>query len=465
MLGAAVVAALALFWWLRRPQTTRSGAVTALEEPITIPRDRHSISRRNISDNALKVLYRLRSQGYQAYLVGGCVRDLLLGQHPKDFDVTTDATPEQVRRIFRNSRIIGRRFRLVHVTFGREMIEVATFRASHDQVADQQRAQQSAKGRILRDNVFGTVEEDAARRDFTINALYYNIEDFSILDFAHGMRDLEARRVRLLGDPARRYEEDPVRMLRAVRFAAKLDFSIDPASEAPLCDKAPLLRDVPAARLFDEVLKLLMHGQGEQTFDLLLKYRLFDALFPATAKAIEDDADGQLEMLIRLALRNTDTRIRQDKPVSPSFLFACLLWGPLQRCWEDLKEQGIAPVPALQQAAMVVLENQCNHTAIPKRISMPLREIWDLQGRLLRRPGKRCFSLVRQARFRAAYDLMMLREASGEEGLGDINRWWTDFQQANEREQEQLLNQVDRPKRARRRRRPVKRKSGGQDRS
>jgi len=427
--------------------------------PRIIPRPEHPVSRQHFSDAALKVLYRLHNAGFQAFLVGGCIRDALLGHMPKDFDVATDATPEQVKDLFRNSRIIGRRFRIVHVRFGREVIEVTTFRGKPSDDHSDHISQQSDDGLLLRDNVWGSIEEDAIRRDFTINALYYNIADFSIHDFADGVRDIEARTLRLIGDPATRYREDPVRMLRAVRFAAKLNFQLDPATEAPIHEAAPLLLQIPPARLFDEVIKLFMAGQGVVTFQLLRRYGLFAMLFPEA-----DEAMAELpwaERLVELALESTDRRIAEDRPVTPAFLFAALLWAPVQLRQADLEAEGMPPIPALQTAAQHVLSRQLQHISVPKRFSLPMRDIWDLQQRLPLRRGKRVFQTREHPRFRAAYDFLLLREEAGEldPGLGD---WWTAFQQADEHEQRRLLAKVgadpagsgsSQPRKRRRRRR------------
>jgi len=301
-------------------------------QPTIVPRDEHIISRSQISERALTVLYRLKNAGYGAYLVGGGVRDLSLGREPKDFDVATDATPEQVKSLFRNCRLIGRRFRLAHVHWGPDIIEVATFRALHPPGASDNNEDEASgervleDGMILRDNVYGTIEEDALRRDFTINALYYNIGDFSVVDYAGGMADLKAGRIRLIGDPSVRYREDPVRMLRAVRFAAKLGFVIDDETAAPIPRMADALDDIPAARLFDEVLKLLMAGQGVETFESLRQHGLFRYLFPATDTALDDDADAQLLNFLVSALASTDQRVNDGRPVTPAFLFAALIW-------------------------------------------------------------------------------------------------------------------------------------------
>ncbi|MDP0588836.1 MAG: polynucleotide adenylyltransferase PcnB [Candidatus Endonucleobacter bathymodioli] len=406
-------------------------AFKEIEPQFLIPREKHPVSRKNISDNALKVLHRLTNHGYDAYLVGGCIRDLYQGLRPKDFDVATSATPEEARRVFRNSRLIGRRFKLVHILFGRETIEVATFRASHD--ADEpssDRSQHSKSGRILRDNVYGSMQDDAQRRDFTINALYYDIRDFTVTDYYDGVNDIEQKQIRLIGDPLRRYHEDPVRMLRAIRFAAKLHFNISEETAAPIHDLACLLRDIPAARLFDEVLKLLQLGQGVETFKLLREYRLLDHLLPATSECLNAQ-DKYVAELINQGLMSTDNRVKNNMSVTPAFLFATLLWGPMTRLARDIEKQKTPPIPAMQQAATIVLENQSGHTAIPRRFSVAIKDIWDLQIRLVRRQPRVVESLLEHQRFRAAYDFLILREASGEL-LDGAGQWWTDLQESTD---------------------------------
>ncbi len=427
-----------------------------------IPRDSHPVSRKKISDNALKVVNRLNNQGHEAYLVGGCVRDLYLGLNPKDFDVVTSATPEEVRRLFRNSRLIGRRFKLVHILFGREMIEVATFRANHDTQQSSDKSRHSESGRILRDNVYGSIEDDAIRRDFTINALYYDARDFSVVDFCNGIDDINNRILRLIGDPVTRYHEDPVRMLRAIRFSAKLDFDIAPEAEQPIRELGALLKDIPSARLFDEVLKLLQSGEGVKTFHLLREYGLFETLFPATEHCLQKD-DQTAEQLIIQALRSTDKRIAKNRPVTPAFLFAALLWVPMRQLADSFEKEGMPPVPASQQAAMTVLDNQVAHTAIPRRFSIMVREIWDFQGRLERRQPRVIESLLEHARFRAAYDFLLLREQAGEQ-LDNVGAWWTDIQETNDHERQLMIRDIRNPrpgrksgnsnKRRRRRRKP-----------
>jgi poly(A) polymerase len=420
-------------WPLRRlPHPRRT--------PEILTSRQHSLHRDDLSRHAVSVVERLQQAGYQAYVVGGCVRDLLLELEPKDYDVATSATPEQVRAEFRNARVIGRRFKLVHVHFGREIIEVATFRANHPEEDEDEASHLAARnesGRILRDNVYGTLEDDAQRRDFTINALYYDPTTERILDHTHGVHDIRNRLIRLIGDPEQRYQEDPVRMLRAVRFAAKLDFEIEQHSAEPIVDLADLLDDVPAARLFDEIIKLFLSGKAERTFELLLEHDLFAPLFPASAEALEDNPE-YAGTLIRNALVNTDLRIAQGKPVTPAFLFAALLWPALPARVEANQARGLPPIPAMQEAAHDLIWEQCQRTAIPKRFSMPMREIWDMQERLPRRQGRRADQLLDNPRFRAGYDFLLLRESAGEQtgGLGD---WWTDYQEANESERRNMI--------------------------
>ncbi|MEW8431587.1 MAG: polynucleotide adenylyltransferase PcnB, partial [gamma proteobacterium symbiont of Ctena orbiculata] len=325
-------------------------------------RDGHTISRANISRNAIRVLTRLNSTGHEAYLVGGGVRDLLLGREPKDFDVATSALPEEVKSVFRNCRLIGRRFRLAHVFFGREIIEVATFRSNKHATEEGERHVEN--GMILRDNVYGTLEEDAQRRDFTINALYYNVSDFTVIDFADGMSDLRNGVIRLLGDVESRFREDPVRLLRAVRFAAKLGFIIEPETESPMQRLAPLLGEVPSARLYEEVLKLFLGGSALETFEKLRHYGLFGQLFPATEEALShEDHDFPITFVNR-GLANTDARLQQDKSVTPAFLFAVLLWEPVRLGYEALLKQDEQPIEALQSAASDVLSGQSRHISI-----------------------------------------------------------------------------------------------------
>lgn len=427
---------------------------TSPREPVIIPRNEHVISRANISDNALKVLYRLHNGGYSAYLVGGGVRDLSLGREPKDFDIATDATPEDVKALFRNCRLIGRRFRLAHVHFGREIIEVATFRALHDAAGEPERDNAERvidNGLVLRDNVFGTLEEDALRRDFTVNALYYNIADFSVVDYTGGMADLERGRLRLIGEPEQRYREDPVRMLRAVRFAVKLGFRIDEQTAAPIRVLGGLLSGIPAARLFEEVLKLFLGGQAVESFEMLRHHGLFAALFPAADVALEQDHLDAGAAFLVAALANTDRRIAEDRPVTPAFLFAALLWPALQRRQRELESMEGNPAEALQEASAEVLEGQLRTVMLPKRFSIPMREIWNLQPRFERGGQRRAQRLASHPRFRAAYDFLLLRAQAGEVDTG-LADWWTAFQEDNP-VAPTVADTATRPRRRRRRRR------------
>ncbi len=398
-------------------------------------RSEHCISRAQISGNALKVLQRLKNADFEAYLVGGCVRDLLLGREPKDFDVATNASPEQVKQIFRNCRIIGRRFRLAHVFFGQEIIEVATFRGSETESSDQQVVHED--GRLLRDNVFGTLEEDVWRRDFTVNALYYNIRDFSVVDYTGGMQDHANAVLRLLGDPQVRYREDPVRMLRAVRFAVKLGFTLHPDTEQPIHEQADLLKSIPAARLYDEVLKLFLAGYGVQTFEMLRHYGLFGILFPATDKCLEtEDHDFPRLFLIR-ALENSDKRYADGKSVTPYFLLAALMWEPLQLAAQKRIAHGENETIAYQNAANEVLNKQIKITALPRHITQSMRDVWFMQNKFSRTVGVRPYRLLEQPKFRAAYDFLQLRAETGgaDQALVD---WWTRFQVADEVERNKM---------------------------
>jgi poly(A) polymerase len=374
----------------------------------------------------VKVLYRLHNAGFQAFLVGGGVRDLLLGRQPKDYDVATDAHPDQVRDLFGNSRLIGRRFKLAHVRFGREIIEVVTFRASADIEHDDR--QHSASGRILRDNAYGAIEDDIWRRDFTVNALYYNIADFSVWDFTSGMADVESRTLRLIGDPETRYREDPVRMLRAVRLAAKLDFTIAAETAEPIRDLSGLLRDVPAARLFEETLKLFQSGHAVRSLELLREFDLLAHLFPKSAAALANDPDGQALSFMRQGLLNTDQRVNDDQSVTPLFLYAILLWQPIRRLAEQLQStEDVTEAEALLTAATVIVDEQQQFTSLPRRFSAPMKDILVMQRRFNNKQGARAQRLLEHKRFRAAYDFLLLRASCGEADPG-LAAWWTEFQ-------------------------------------
>jgi poly(A) polymerase len=430
-----------MFSWLKNPwKKSADNPAMRGDQPTSaqiIPRSEHGISRSNISEYALKVLYRLSQAGYEAYLVGGGVRDLLLGREPKDFDVATDASPEEVRRLFRNCRIIGRRFRLAHVHFGREIIEVATFRGLADESEDNDKSV-SANGIVLRDNVYGTLEEDAWRRDFTVNALYYNIRDFSVVDYTGGMADLKAGRMRMIGDPSQRFREDPVRMLRAVRFAAKLGFRIDRQSESAIRELGYLLEEAASARLFDECLKLLLAGSGVGTYELLRHYRLFGHLFPETELALAEEENHFPHTLLLHALESTDTRIAGGQPVTPAFLFAALLWEPVRREAALLERRKIPSIEAMQLAGDAVVARQVRRVGVPKRFSLQSREIWEWQERLANNGGGRAFRLLEQKRFRAAYDFLLLRAKSGEP-VQELADWWSRFQDADEAQRQTMI--------------------------
>lgn len=420
--------------------------------PSIIPRAAHNVSRDDISDSALKVLYRLHKSGYQAFLVGGCVRDILLGLHPKDFDVATNATPDEVHALFRNCRLIGRRFRLAHVRFGREVVEVATFRAAADK-ADDDHARDD-QGRIVRDNVYGTIDQDVWRRDFTCNALYYNIADFSIWDYTGGVEDVRQRRLVLIGDPDERMREDPVRMLRAVRFAAKLGFAIDKTVERAIAKDLPMLANVPAARLFDEFLKLFETGFASATFELLRKYHLFGELFPATEEEIRQD-QGFLEF-VSAALTNTDRRVEADKSVNPMFLLGVFLWAAVNRLAAEYRaREKMSESQSISLASYELVAAQQRRVSIPRRHTIPMREMLALQPRFQHTSGKRAMKLLDHRRFRAAYDFMLLLAEVGQFDA-DTAGFWTRVQSesAEQRARSFQASSKSRGQRRRRRRRP-----------
>jgi poly(A) polymerase len=436
-------------------------------------RQEHGISRKDISENALKVLYRLNNGGYDAYLVGGGVRDLLLHKQPKDFDIATNATPEEIKSLFRNCRLIGRRFRLAHILFGRDVIEVATFRGHHsdapvkveikdkaDAKGKQQISSKSQEGMLLRDNVYGTIDEDAERRDFTINAMYYSAKDFTVTDYANGVEDLNNRIVRLMGDPETRYREDPVRMLRAVRFAAKLDMTIEEKTAAPIEELAPLLRDIPSARLFEESLKLLQAGQGLATYKLLRQYNLFQQLFPILADHFTEDHSSQTEQMIEHILAATDKRIAEDKRVNPAFIYAAMLWYPLTTRAEEISfASGLAFYDAFMVAANDILDEQVRSIAIPRRHTTTVRDIWQQQIRFSRRSGKRAFKMMEHPKFRAAYDFMEMRSHFEGDDIVELTSWWNEFQNADRPLRGKMVQEInDDGGRRPRRRRPQRRK-------
>jgi len=410
--------------------------------PKTYGRDKHGIARASISHGALKVCDILRAHNHAAYIVGGAVRDLLLGVVPKDYDVATDAHPEEIHRLFRRSHLIGRRFKLVHVLFGQETVEVSTFRAGEGGEAD-------AHGRLLRDNVYGTRVQDAARRDFTANALYYDPHDETVLDYHGGFADVRKKTMRIIGDPGLRFREDPVRMLRAVRFAAKLGFSIDQKTRAPIRELADLLENVPSARLFEEMLKLLLSGHSAACLAQLRKEGLHHGLLPLLDVVVEQPVG---ERFLRLSLEQTDTRIRSGKSVSPAFLFAALLWHEVLAAWKTIQEKETRSIPALYLAMDQVLDAQTDKLSIPRRLTATMKEIWALQPRLEQRSGKRALVLLTHPRFRAGYDFMLLRADSGEVAM-ELANWWTRFQDAETEERNAMLIPDSAPKKKRPRRR------------
>jgi poly(A) polymerase len=429
--------------------------------PATTPRDtgptilgpqQHRIDPALVSGNALKVTQTLQENGFKAFVVGGAVRDLLLGVPPKDFDIATDATPEQIRRLFRRAFIIGRRFQIVHVMFGADLLEVTTFRGPSTE-----QAPKDAHGRVLRDNTFGSQKEDAVRRDFTINAMYYNPATQEVLDYHGGMKDIEQKTLRIIGQPEARYREDPVRMLRLVRFAAKLQFSIDPASAAPITVMAPLINNVPAARVFDEMLKLLTSGHALACLQQLRKEGLHHGLLPLLDVVLEQPLGARF---VTLALANTDERIRQGKGVSPGFLFASLLWHQVLEKWRAYEAAGELTIPALHLAADEVLDSQSEKLALQRKIGADMREIWAMQPRFERRNGKNPYKLMEHLRFRASYDFMQLRCASGEidEELGV---WWKDFIDADPTAREVQISTAARTEGKSRPRRGRRRRAGG----
>jgi len=446
----------------------RRGKQADATTPVVVQAAEHGIDPALISRNAVRVTDTLQQAGYRAFIVGGAVRDLLLNVAPKDFDVATDATPEEVQRLFRRARLIGRRFQIVHVQFGQDLIEVSTFRALVDSpreaapsdTANETRRQRrdeldrkthavDSAGRVLRDNVWGEQHEDATRRDFTINAMYYDPATQTVHDYHNGMADIRARLLRMIGDPATRYREDPVRMLRVVRFAAKLDFDIEASTRSPINELADLINNVPAARLFDEMLKLLLSGHALACLQRLRSEGLHHGLLPLLDVALEQPHG---EKFISLALTSTDERVRAGKPVSPGFLFASLLWQQVQENWQKNVSGGEVPIPALHRAMDDVLDTQTGKLAIQKRFVADMKEIWSMQPRLEKRSGRSALKLLEHQRFRAGYDFMVLRCESGELDTA-VSEWWTEFIDADPDAREVLLSQSSREGTPRRRRR------------
>ncbi len=423
---------------LRRVFRRETSADTGL---ATLPVDRHGIRREHVSPAARKTCEGLQQAGYRAFVVGGAVRDLIAGIEPKDYDVATNATPDQVRATFRRSRIIGRRFQIVHVLFGNDTIEVSTFRAAHTE-----ETLKDEHGRVLRDNVWGGIEEDAARRDFTVNALYYDPSSEIVLDYHHGVADLQQKTLRMIGDPRTRYREDPVRMLRAVRLSAKLGLALDPAVSAPIREMADLMENVPAARLFDEMLKLLFSGHAVECLKRLRDEGLHHGLLPLLDVILEQPMG---EKFVMLALASTDDRVRQGKGTSPGFLFATLLWHEVLANWEARKRNREVSIPALYDAMDEVLATQAEKLAITRRIAGDIKDIWALQPRFEKRAGRFPWRLLEQPRFRAGYDFLLLRAESGEVDA-ELGEWWTEFQDADSERREAMLIADNGPKKKRR---------------
>jgi len=420
--GSGIIPALCL-WSLELFSVfkkKRSPSVDVFKDVIS--QEYHGINHRDLSHGSLRVIEILQQAGYEAYLVGGGIRDLLLRKHPKDFDVATSAKPAEVQKLFRKSRIIGRRFQIVHVRMGPEIIEVTTFRGS----AENSHLQQAnASGMLVRDNVFGTVEDDAVRRDFTMNALYYDPSNHEVLDFVGGYDDLEDGVIRIIGNPETRYREDPVRMLRVIRFAAKLSFDIEPRTKETIRECAPLLQEIPAARLFDEFLKLFMAGHGNPTFHMLLVHNLLSALCPSAAEAITKDPS--FKGMVSMAMANTDQRVKDGRPVTPAFLLAALLWPAVKTRASQLSLEDMPPSQAINSAGQQVTAETCQSMSIPKRFSIPMREIWELQVKLERQQKRRLKDTLSGRRFRAAYDLLLLRAQAGH-GVDAAVSFWTEQQ-------------------------------------
>jgi len=421
-------------------------------EPHLIPRERHGLGRDAISPGSRKVCEMLQSHGHSAYVVGGAVRDLLLGLRPKDFDVATDADPEDVHRLFRRSRLIGRRFKLVHVMFGEETVEVSTFRSRTAAETDEH-------GRVLRDNIYGTREDDSLRRDFTVNALYYDPATETILDYHNGLRDMRNKSVRIIGDARARYREDPVRMLRAARFAAKLGFTIDERTRKPIREMASLLENVPASRVYEEMHKLLLSGHASTSLRQLRSEGLHHGLLPLLDVIFEQPMG---ERFVQLSLEQTDARVRSGKPVSPAFLFAALLWHEVLSAWKKLERQGQQRIPALFRAMDTVLDIQTGKLAIPRRFTAVMKEIWAMQPRLEQRNGRRPFGVLANDKFRAGFDFLVLRAQSGE-APDELAQWWERFQRVSETERQAMLLEPQPGEQRRRRRRRRKHPSAPPD--
>lgn len=437
---------------------SRSGTERNADGWRIYPQVEHGIHREDLSHAAIDVCEGLQREGYQAFVVGGAVRDLLLGKHPKDFDVATSATPEQVRSVFRRSRIIGRRFRIVHVMFRDETIEVSTFRSNHtDADANENNSRADEHGRLLRDNVYGNQQEDAVRRDFTMNALFYDPTREEVWDSVHGVADIQKKRVVMIGDPEARYREDPVRMLRAARLGAKLGFTIDAATEKPIRPLAPLLDNVPTARLFDEMLKLFFSGHALAGLETMRSLGLHKGLLPVLDKLFDDPSTRPF---VVLALERTDQRIANDKGVSPAFLFAALFWHPMVARWRGLESRGVRSLQAMHDAMDETLELQRKTLAIPRRLDPMIKELWIAQPRFLQRSKAKAYRTLSAPRFRACYDFFELRAEAGDADK-EVAHWWEKFQFAEEDVRESMLLPDDEPARKKRRRRKKKPAAGG----
>lgn len=427
---------------LRRDPMVRHTAIHTSGAPKRITKKSHRIDPNLLSKNAVKVTETLQHAGYDAFIVGGAVRDLALGIGPKDFDVATNATPEQVQKLFRKARLIGRRFQIVHVTFfGKgqpEIIEVSTFRALLENAGEHV----AENGRILRDNVWGSQHEDAARRDFSINAMYYDPATETVLDYHGGMADMQKKTLRMIGDPAKRYREDPIRMLRAIRFAAKTGFTLDAATRAPIAKLGKLIHDVPSARLFDEILKLLMSGYSWAAIQGLKDAGLHHGLLPLLDHILDKNAASkEANDFVRIALANTDQRIQSGKSVSAGFLFATLLWPDLLGNWKKNMAKGVSNIPAMHDAMDETIASQSSGMVIQRRFESDMREIWSMQPRFEKRVGRYPYRLIESPRFRAGYDFMLLRCATGEKNPA-LGEWWTSFIAADPAGQEALMASV-----------------------
>ncbi len=442
-------------YFSQRKSASYVASESQTDDPVILLRGEHNISRRQLDKPSLDVLYGLKRAGYEGYLVGGAVRDLLLGLEPKDFDIVTSATPDEIKEVFqRQCRLIGRRFRLAHIGFGRNVVEVATFRGEGQgkkipsqnfgrrKKSKELSRQMDDTGRLVRDNVYGTMYEDVWRRDFTVNSLYYNIKDFSIIDYTGALEDIELGQIRLIGDPEERYREDPVRMIRAIRFAAKLGFNIEEKTQAAIFELGHLLQDVSHARMFEEVLKLFHSGVGLEIFEKLKYYDLFQYLFPLTHKQLQSEAEHFPKMLVVEALKSTDERIRTGKGVNPAFLFAAMLWEDVRQGIEVYLEQDYTHQDALYASANDAINVQIKATAIPKRFTVQMREIWSLQYRLPKRFGNKAHKLREHPRFRAAYDFIGIRVVAGETELAELFDWWTKYQELDAVEQVAFANEV-----------------------